>query len=70
MRRMKKRKGIEAQGVKPPIPFRVNYALIGDEEQNRKQKKDKQGADPQPSYMDHSVASYNLHGLYGGSFLF
>ena len=47
-RRAKKRKGIELQKVKPPTPSRVIDALIGDEEQNRKQKKE--GAGPQPSY--------------------
>ena len=38
---MKKRKGIEAQMAKPPIPIRVIDALIGDEEQKEKQKKKK-----------------------------
>ena len=53
VRRAKKRKGIEARRVKRPTPSRVIDALIGDEEQNRKQKRTKgkkQGAGPQPSY--------------------
>ena len=48
-KRMKKRKGIEAQRVKPPTPSRETDALIGDEEQNRKQKRTerkKQGSGP------------------------
>ena len=40
-RRVKKRKGIEAQRGKPPTPTRAFEALIGDEEQNEKQKKKK-----------------------------
>ena len=35
-RRAKKRKGIEALRVKHPTPSRATDALIGDEEQNRK----------------------------------
>ena len=41
MKRLKKRKGIEAQRVKRPIPFQAIDALIGDEEQNRKLKRTK-----------------------------
>ena len=39
--RAKKRKGIEAQRVKPPNLFRAIDALIGDEEPNGKQEKKK-----------------------------
>ena len=49
VRREKKRKGIEAQTVKHSTPSRATYALIGDEEQNGKQKKET-GSGPQPSY--------------------
>ena len=40
MRRAKKRKGIETQRVKAPTPTRENDALIGDEKQSGKQKKE------------------------------
>ena len=39
--RTKKGKGIEAQRVEPPTPSRAIDALIGDEEQNGKQKRTK-----------------------------
>ena len=39
-RRAKKRKGTEAQRVKPFIPSQAIDARIGDEEQNRYQKKE------------------------------
>ena len=39
-RRVKKRKEIEAQKMKPSFPSRVIDGLIGDEEQNGKQKKE------------------------------
>ena len=45
-----KRKGIKVQKVKLPTSTWVIDVLIGDEEQNGKQKKKKQGADPQPIY--------------------
>ena len=45
---LRKKEGIEIQRVKPPTPSLKIDALIGDEEQNRKQKK--QGAGPHPSY--------------------
>ena len=53
VRRGKKRKGIAAERGKHPTPSRAIDALIGDEEQNGKQKKTKgkkQGVGPQPSY--------------------
>ena len=40
---------------------------MGEEEKNRKQKK--QGAGPQHSYLDQLVISYDLHGSYGGFIL-
>ena len=52
-RRVKKRKGIEAQRVKHPTLSHATDALTGDEEQNGKQKRTKrkkQGAGPQLSY--------------------
>ena len=50
VRRVKKRKRIEAQRAKHPTPSRTIDALIGDEEQNGKQEKKKKGASSQPSY--------------------
>ena len=49
MRRVKKRKEVEAERVKPPThtPTRAIDALMGDEE---KRKRQKQGVDLQPSY--------------------
>ena len=46
------KKRIEAQRAKPRTSISEIDALIGDEEQNGKQKKEKekQGAGPQPSY--------------------
>ena len=41
VRRAKKRKGMEAQGVKPSTRARTTDALTGEKEQNRKQKKNK-----------------------------
>ena len=38
--RTKKKKGIKAQRAKPPTQTRAFDALIGDEEQNGKQKKE------------------------------
>ena len=40
-RRAKKREEIEAQRVKPPAPSQATDELIGEEEQNGKQKKEK-----------------------------
>ena len=39
MRRAKKRKGIEAQRVKPSTPFQETDGHIEDEEENGRQKK-------------------------------
>ena len=53
MRRVKKRKEIEALEEKHSTPSRPVDAFIGEEEQNGKQKRGKrkkQGAVPQPSY--------------------
>ena len=53
VRRVKERKGIDALRVKHPTPSRAIDALTGEEEQNGKQKRTKrkkQGAGPQPSY--------------------
>ena len=40
VRRVKKKKGIEAQRAKPPTPIWAIEALIGNEEQNGKKKKE------------------------------
>ena len=45
-RRAKERKSIEAQSVKPPTPSRAINALIGDEEQNGKRKKETESGSP------------------------
>ena len=51
MRITKKRKGIEAQRAKPPTLTQSIDALIGDEEQNGKQKKETgSGATTQQSW--------------------
>ena len=34
-----------------------------------KKKRKKQGAGPQPSYLDHLFASYDVRGSYGEAFL-
>ena len=50
---VKERKGIEPQRAKHPTQFRAIIALIGEEEQNGKQKRtkrNKQRADPQLNY--------------------
>ena len=56
--------------MKPTTPSRAIYALIGDEEQNGKQKKNKNketGSGSQPSYLNHLVASYDPHGSHTGN---
>ena len=52
VRRLKKRKGIEAQSVKPTTPYQATDAFIRDEEQNGKHenKKKETGSFSQPSY--------------------
>ena len=52
MRRVKKGKGVEAQ-VKHPTPSWVIDALIGDEEQNRKQKERNRYWVLNPATLDH-----------------
>ena len=49
-RRAKKRKGIEAERVKPPTPTRATDDFIGGEERKAegRRKRKKQGAGPQP----------------------
>ena len=63
VRRAKEKKGVEAQEVKPPTQTRATEALIGDEEQNEKQKKrtKKETASGARTKLppDHSVASYD-----------
>ena len=39
VRKVKKRKGVEAQRVKHPTPSQATDALIGEKEQNGKQKR-------------------------------
>ena len=49
-RRVKERKGNEAQREKPSTPTRAIDALSGDEEQNEQQKKKKKETERGPSY--------------------
>ena len=55
--------------VKPTTSTRPIDALIGDEEQKGKQKKEQKGRNreqvPSPVTMDHSVVSYDPQGSYG-----
>ena len=50
-------------------PSRVNDAIIGEEEQKGKQRREKKERKrervPNPATLDHSVTSYNVRGLYG-----
>ena len=66
MKRVKKRKGIKALRVKHPTPSREIDALIGEEEQNGKEKRTKRN----PATLDHSVAFYDPQGSYWEPFLF
>ena len=66
VRRVNKRKGIKPQRVKSSTPSRATDVLIGEEEQNGKQKRTKrkkQGADPQPSYPGASCWLLPLAGI-------
>ena len=67
-KRAKKRKRIETQSMKPSTPFRAINALIGNEEQNGKQEKEKrrkQGAAPNQATLDiHITWKDNLNYLW------
>ena len=68
MTKVKKRKGIEAQRGNPFTSSQTNDALIGDEEQTRKQKKNKKESReqvPNPVTSDHFLTSYDSHGSGG-----
>ena len=65
MRRVKKRKGIEAQRVK--TPSRAIDALIGDEKQKKEQKERNREEAPNLATLNHLVTSYDPHGSYGGT---
>ena len=54
VRRVKEKKRIEAQRVKHPTPSQAIDGLIGDEEQNRKQKKGKQVLEPFNRLLQHA----------------
>ena len=74
MKRVKKRKGIEAHRVKHPTPSQATDALIGDEEQNGKPEENKNketgsGSPTQPlwtiqsplmTHRDHTVSLFFL----------
>ena len=68
-KRAKKRKGTEAKRTKLLPPSRAIDALTGDDEQNRKPKKEKKERNgeraPNPATLDYLVASYDPYGLYG-----
>ena len=67
---MKEKKGIEVQREKLPAPSQAIDALIGDEEQNGNQEKERnRDRDHNSATLDHSVASYDPHGSYGGPIL-
>ena len=53
-RRAKKKKGFEAESLKPPTPTRLIVALIGEGERNEIGKiiKKEQGVGPQPTYPE------------------
>ena len=72
VRRVKSRKGIEATRAKHPTQSRATNALIGDEEQNGKQKRTKEtrNGPPNPAIMDHSVAFYDAQRSCGNPILF
>ena len=53
--------GIKLQRMKPPTPTQLIDALIGDEEQNRKQERKRHNL----GTLDHAVASYDPQGSYG-----
>ena len=54
----------------PPLPRQLMSVWGKKRTENRsKKKKKKQGAGPQPSYLNHSVASCDPHRSYGGPIL-
>ena len=55
---------IKAQRTKPPTPTRAIDALIGEEEQNGKEKQEN---GPNLATMDNLVVSYVPHQSYGSS---
>ena len=57
--------------MKHPTQSRATDELIGDEEQNGKQKRTKRNREqvPNPATLDHLVTSYDLYGSYGGPIL-
>ena len=59
-RTKKKRIGAEGEIIHPNPG---NLCAYGG---RRKNKRKKQGAGPQPSYLDHLVVSYDPYGSYGG----
>ena len=64
MRRGKKRKGIKTQRAKPPTPLWATDLLIGNEEQNKEQKKSTQLPwiiqSPPTTRMDYMVSLFFL----------
>ena len=61
------KKGFE-QRAKPSTPTQAIDARRGEEEKYRKQKEEQKKeteSGPQPSYLDHSVDSYDPYGSYG-----
>ena len=60
VRRAKKKKWVEAQRVKPLTTSRGIDALIGNEEQNGKQKRNRERA-PNPATLELSIIFCDLH---------
>ena len=60
--------------MKPPTSSQATDVLMGDEEQNRKQKEELKGRNRElvlnPAILNHSVASYDVQGSYGEPILF
>ena len=63
MGRAKRRKGNEAQRVKPPTPSQAIDAHIGDEEQNGKQKRNKKLEEDLRAMVGHFIQVYRRRGL-------
>ena len=64
----KTRKNGSGQRAKPSTPLQAIDARIGEEEKSRKQKDEQKkgtGSGPQPSHLDHLVASYKQPESYG-----
>ena len=60
----------ESETIHPNLDNLGTYGGRRKEQKTKgRTKKNKQEADPQPSYLDHLVTSYDPHGSYGGLIL-